>query len=100
GYRNEELLHRSVLELVAEPDEAGMRQVWRTIQNRREKVRLEATHRRRDGSTFPVEMLAVPLQTHHGLRILVSARDISERRRAENKMTKFFQLSEDMMCMA
>jgi PAS domain S-box-containing protein len=75
--------------------------VWRTIIQRQEKVRrLEVAHRKRNGQTFPVEMSAVPLQTAQGVRILCSARDISERRRAEDQMANFFRLSEDMMCIA
>jgi PAS domain S-box-containing protein len=101
GYSLDELLQKKVFDIVKAPPEAELRQIWRTLIQRQEKVRrVEATHRRRDGNEFPVEMSAVPLQTAQGVRILVSARDISERRRAENKMANFFRLSEDMMCIA
>jgi PAS domain S-box-containing protein len=57
-------------------------------------------HRRKDGTKFPVEISVAPLRLADRTLFIASARDISERRRAEDKMAKFFRLSEDMMCIA
>lgn len=100
GYTNDELLALNSVDILAKPDEAEIRNVWRSIVQRQEKVRLEGSFRRKDGTTFPVEMSDVPLQTAQGVRILISARDVTERRRAEDQMANFFRLSEDMMCIA
>lgn len=101
GYSCDELLSLNITAVLAKPDESKIRQAWKTISQRQEKIRrLEVAHRRKDNTTFPVEMSAVPLLTAQGMRILVSARDVSERRRAEDQMANFFRLSEDMMCIA
>src|SRR5690606_24375988 len=94
----EELLQKNLTEIIAGHSPEEILRVWRSTVARDEKTLVESHHRRQDGTTFPVEISLVPLHTTQGVRILASARDISERRAAEDKMAKFFRLSEDMMC--
>lgn len=101
GYRRDDLLAKNMTELIAQPEPQMLRQIWKGLHQRQEKLRrLEVMQRRRDDVVFPVEISAVPLHTAQGMRILVSARNISERRKAEDQMSNFFRLSEDMMCIA
>lgn len=51
-----------------------------------ETVTFETRHRRRDGSVFPVEIRSVTFVQAGRLHILALARDITERKRAEEKL--------------
>src|SRR5579872_4681108 len=60
----------------------------------------ETSHRRKDGSTFPVEVASRSVNVG-GERILIAiVRDISQRRRSELERDRIFDLSIDMMCVA
>jgi PAS domain S-box-containing protein len=48
----------------------------------------ELTSVRKNGSTFPSEISSSPLQTEEGLLITSAVRDISERKRAEERITE------------
>ena len=63
-------------------------------------VLFESHHRRKDGSTFPVE-IASRCTEIEGQRVLLSIiRDVTERKRAENEHEKFFDRSNDLMGVA
>ncbi len=88
GYTREEHLSLNVLDVVAVP--AGMgHSFWRRHLNEiREKGNMtyEILHKRKDGSTFPVEV-SVNYIAHENKEYLVSiSRDISERKRAEKNL--------------
>ncbi len=79
GYTREELLHMNVADVAVERGLAEMEEVWRrAIEG--EIFRLEARHRRRDGSEFPVEVSLAATTAEDG-HILITAlsRDITER---------------------
>jgi PAS domain S-box-containing protein len=101
GYTREELLELSITDIVAgvSPEEFHER-LRRTEHSPTGLSELASRHRRKDGTEFPVEVHVVPLRTHDGLQFLASVRDVSLRKQAEDKMTKFFRLSTDMMCVA
>jgi two-component system sensor histidine kinase/response regulator len=60
----------------------------------------ETRHRRKDGSTFPVEVAAQPAVVDGIPIILAIIRDISARKRADHERDRFFELSLDMLCVA
>jgi len=87
GYSREELLSMTVFDIDPHTDE-GL--VARVRQQLRESgfVIMERMHRRKDGTTFPVEvnMRQVRLDREYGVSI---SRDITERRRAEERLREF-----------
>ncbi|HTT68350.1 MAG TPA: PAS domain S-box protein [Gemmatimonadales bacterium] len=90
GYRREEMIGRPIGDFVA-PEHAAMVEE----RHRSESTeRYEHVARRKDGSTFHVEVQGRSLP-HQGRRIRVSAiRDISERRRSELIQGAVFRISE------
>lgn len=49
-------------------------------------IHIESVHRRKDGSTFPVETTAALLKTPDGFRIMGISRDITNRLKLENRI--------------
>ena len=86
GYSRDELLEMTVLDFTVGGDAARFEQdaFWDKAPIGR-AVSLEHELRRKDGSTFPVEISVTPIFLD-GHRVLLGiARDISERRRAEEE---------------
>jgi len=84
GYSREEMLSMSITDI----DPTFTPKLYEEIQNWMRlsgSVRFEAVHRRKDGSTFPVEVSTkmIVLDKTYALNIV---RDITERRRAENEL--------------
>lgn len=60
----------------------------------------ESRHRRKDGSTFAVEIAARASELDGQRVLLAVVRDITERKRVENEHEKFFDRSNDLMGVA
>lgn len=56
---------------------------------------LELTARRSDGSVFPVEVSLSPLETSEGLLVMSALRDLTERRRADQRFRDVLELAPD-----
>ncbi|MBF0570265.1 MAG: PAS domain S-box protein [Candidatus Omnitrophica bacterium] len=87
GYSKEELLHMGVWDFYPE---AVKEQYPARFQSRVGKppVMLEAAHRRKDGTVFPVEVNITTLKINNCLRGVVFVRDISERKKYENMLNQ------------
>ncbi len=86
GYTREELLTLSVADVAEMPPEklAGyLRQLGQGV-----PITVEGHHRRKDGTTFPVEIRAGLLEVGGRKLILALARDITERKRAEGELQR------------
>jgi PAS domain S-box-containing protein len=87
GYSREELLALAVFDLrpVAAADKAAARAQFETVQAGGSLV-FEATHVRKDGTAFPVEVSSRQVVLGDQRYVQSIVRDISDRRRAEEKL--------------
>jgi len=84
GYSKEELLGMSVFDFLAnETDQAQVKNEWSKWPPYGESKVLEAIHKRKDGSTFPIEFSARKIIYNNQQAVLALARDISERKKIE-----------------
>jgi len=84
GYSREELLSMTVLDIDPNADESVLARVRQQLLESGFAI-METVHRRKDGTTFPVEvnMRLVRLDREYGVSI---SRDITERKRAEEAL--------------
>jgi PAS domain S-box-containing protein len=85
GYSREELLRMSVADVEADHEPGSLQRLWRQISSGRPRT-LEGAHRRKDGSTFPVEIRVGLFEDEERPLMLALVRDISSRREAEEKI--------------
>src|SRR5246500_3987423 len=92
GYTRDELIGQSVEMLVPER-QRPQHHLHREGFHSRPKIRrmgsgLDLYGRRRDGSEFPVEISLSPVATADGMMVLSVIRDISDRKRIEDKLRR------------
>ena len=87
GYSQEELLAMSVLDVDPNIPLPVWKKTWKLVQTRR-NLTFESLHRHKDGSIFPVEIVANYLQFAGKEYICAFARDITERKRVEKELLK------------
>jgi PAS domain S-box-containing protein len=87
GFAEGEAIGRSIDELIAPSDELGGRHDKLDAFAAEKAVRVEAMRRGRDGDLVPVEITTTPIQDRNERTVAfaMTFRDISERRRAEEK---------------
>ncbi|MFO0754164.1 MAG: ATP-binding protein [Thermodesulfovibrionales bacterium] len=86
-----ELLHINFRDLDT-PDAAEAVGGWLERMLRGEWIKAEITHRKKDGTVFPVEISAGLLALKERTYILAFDRDLTERRRAEEEMQRAEQM--------
>lgn len=86
GYAMEELLALKIYEL---DDAAGAELAPERLRRLQagERLNFEVYHRRKDGTCFPVDVVAAPMHLGEEAYVLGFLRDITERKQAEEKMT-------------
>ena len=85
GYTRDELLHMSVQDLDVSFHRADFAPLWERIYSG-QSATVEGTHRRRDGSIFPVEVHIAPFASGDCPLFFAAARDITERKCIEDKL--------------
>jgi PAS domain S-box-containing protein len=85
GYEKEELLATDLTALIT-PEFARMRESILTDLLARGEIIFETAHRRKDGSVMPVEIHARTIDLRDQQLILSAARDITERKQAEESL--------------
>jgi len=100
GYTEAEILGLNIRDLDdPEAAKASPARLHRIQQG--ETLRLELNHRRKDGTIFPLEVVATPVQVAGEWCILANERDITERHRATERnaayLRKLRSLSEQSM---
>jgi diguanylate cyclase (GGDEF)-like protein/PAS domain S-box-containing protein len=87
GYTREELVGGSVDRIFADRTSEELRAEYaRLVEGDLRHVHFEAYHRRKDGTVFPVEISRRIHDTPRGPILVGVARDVSERRRAEQRL--------------
>jgi PAS domain S-box-containing protein len=99
GYSSAELLTMSIGELDFEPDAKMVPERLRRLRGG-ETLSFEITHRRKDGTTFPVEVVATPTRIGETDFILAFDRDISVRKETERERDRLWNYSPDPLCIA
>ncbi len=87
GYSREELLTMRVVDLDTRHTAEQSRQMAEQLEHQ-EAITFESEHRRRDGSMLPVEIRLGLLEDSGQRRVLAIARDISERRQAQQQLER------------
>jgi len=82
GYTREELLRLGISDVIPDYTADRWSVDWALLREQGD-FKFEACHRRKDGSTFPVEISANHVEFGDGEYNFIFARDISERKRAE-----------------
>src|SRR5450631_108784 len=94
GYSREELLSLRVFDVDQSVDQSRRSEVKKQLQERGLAIG-ERVHRRKDGSTFPVEINITSVQLDRTYNVVV-ARDITERKRAEEKLREYEKAMEGL----
>ena len=89
GYSRDELLSMTIFDLNPELSSSDWQTNWNALRQQR-AVAMETVHRRRDGSAFPVEINLNFVEYGDRTYNCVFARDISERKRAEEDYQRLF----------
>ncbi|MBI5889704.1 MAG: EAL domain-containing protein [Nitrosomonadales bacterium] len=85
GYTQEELLQMGIADVTPGFDLAQRQPVWKQLEVGR-PYGMISTHRRKDGSVFPVELRIVVLEVDGEKLMMALANDITERVKAEEKL--------------
>jgi PAS domain S-box-containing protein len=85
GYSREELLAMSVPDVEVTYAPGSLRRLWKQITSGPPRT-LEGVHRRKDGSTFPVEVRVGVFEAEERPLMLALVRDVSGRREAERRL--------------
>jgi PAS domain S-box-containing protein len=95
GYSREELIGKTASQFDPAVNEVAIQRMRERLEAG-DLVAFESINRRKDGTTFPVEVRVTPL-LYGGHRYALSvARDISERKRAEQERERLRQMEEDL----
>lgn len=94
GYTRMEFLSLSAFDIDPTIDPASTTQLIEEI-NRSGNVVFESLHRRKDGSTFPVEINATTIRLEKDYRLAV-VRDISERKQAQERLKEYEKVVEGL----
>jgi PAS domain S-box-containing protein len=94
GYSREELLSLGIFDVDPAITGASTAKVLEELK-RKGFVTMESIHRRKDGSTFPVELSLTRVQLERSYIVAV-ARDITERKRAEERLQEYERVVEGL----
>jgi len=89
GYEREELIGKTLLDVNPKASLEGLNGVWQSLRSQG-FFSTESVHRRKDGSEFPVEIVVTYVQSGGKEFSCGFARDITERRRAEEERQRSF----------
>jgi two-component system, cell cycle sensor histidine kinase and response regulator CckA len=85
GYTRDELLRMHLSDVNERATPAKLAEAW-SLTKRGETLHVETVHRRKDGSTFPVEVQSIYIKLGDREHVCGFARDVTERKRAEDAL--------------
>ena len=89
GYTRDELLSMTVFELDPDAkDRNDLERFWQKLNPEDPSVTIEVRHQRKDGSVYPAEVTLSKVTLAEGEYIMGFARDITERREAEEGLSQ------------
>jgi PAS domain S-box-containing protein len=86
GYSRQELLKMNVSDIEVDYDASMLKDIWETVNNPQTPITIYGTHRRKDGTAFPVELRIGAFEFDGKLLILALARNITERKKVEQNL--------------
>lgn len=93
GYRHDELLQMTVTDIQTEVSQQDIRDLWKQLEPGR-SLNLEGSHRRKNGTVFPVEVRVGLCDYNNQNLFLALVRDISERKEAERAQSRLAEIGE------
>ncbi|MDO8925797.1 MAG: EAL domain-containing protein [Sideroxyarcus sp.] len=99
GYSQNELLRMGIADVTPGFDLASRQPVWRQLEVGR-PYGMISTHRRKNGSIFPVELRIVVLEVDGEKLMMALATDITERVKAEEKLAEAAALIKESQAIA
>lgn len=93
GYQRDELIGNSLFDINPVFKLDKFNALWERLQTGK-PVTLESVHRRKDGTTFPVEVRVSLIAMEGEKRILALVRDISDRKQAEKDQARLAEIGE------
>src|SRR5216684_3031530 len=94
GYSREELLSMTVFDIAPDADESARARVQQQLREPGFAI-IERVHRRKDGTTFPVEVNLRTVRLDREYVVAVS-RDITVRKRSEERLREFERVVENL----
>lgn len=85
GYTRKELLDMSILDIDPSLTKEWWKELWNEVHNKK-SIRIETVHQTKDGVIFPVEVHSTSIIFQGKEQHLAFANDITERKRAEEKL--------------
>lgn len=85
GYTQDELLRMGIFDIDPQFARSRWSKHWADLNQRGSSMVFESMHRRKDGATFPVEITASPLYYRGNAYQVAFAKDLTERKRAEEE---------------
>lgn len=89
GYTREELRSMTVSDFEVGIDETTLKERWGSMDaETMQKIEVEGIHRRKDGSTYPVDVWVSKISTDGDERYMAIARDVTERNERERQLER------------
>ncbi len=99
GYTRDEVIGMNVSQWDADLSQEALKNILRSQFESSTRALFETVHRRKDGSTFPVEVSGISLELEGQQVLFNSSRDISERKQTERELDGYRLHLEQMVSM-